>query len=82
MQRTHDALFTPRFVALWSFSFVTFFSAFQLLPVIPFRILALGGTKAEAGWFLTAYTFASAFAAPVTGAIADSIGRRRVLTLA
>jgi MFS family permease len=76
------ALFTPRFVALWAFSFVTFFSAFQLLPAIPFRILSLGGTKAEAGWFLTAYTFASAFAAPVMGAIADGIGRRRMLTLA
>lgn len=80
MQLPRDALFTPRFVALWAFSFVTFFSAFQLLPAIPFRILSLGGTKAEAGWFLTAYTFASAFAAPVTGAIADAIGRRRVLT--
>jgi MFS family permease len=77
-----DPLFTPRFAGLWAFAFVAFFSAFQLLPVIPFRILQLGGTKAQAGWFLGAYTFASAFAAPVMGTIADHVGRRRALIVA
>lgn len=74
-----EPLFTPRFVMLWAYAFVTFFSAFQLLPAIPFRILELGGSKAEAGWFLSVYTFASAFAAPVMGTIADHLGRRRLL---
>jgi MFS family permease len=77
-----DRLFTPRFVALWLFQFGTFFSAFQLLPVIPLRIIELGGSKAAAGLFLAVYTFASAFAAPVMGTIADSIGRRRMLVIA
>ena len=77
-----DPLFTPRFAGLWTFAFVAFFSAFQLLPVIPFRILQLGGTKAQAGWFLAAYTFASAFAAPVMGTIADHVGRRLALIVA
>ncbi|MEA2166309.1 MAG: hypothetical protein QOK37_4436 [Thermoanaerobaculia bacterium] len=75
-------LFTPRFVMLWVYAFVTFFSAFQLLPAIPFRILELGGSKAEAGWFLSVYTFSSAFAAPVMGSIADHLGRRRLLITA
>ncbi|HYC58159.1 MAG TPA: MFS transporter [Thermoanaerobaculia bacterium] len=75
-------MFTPRFVALWLFQFGTFFSAFQLLPVIPLRILALGGSKAAAGLFLAVYTIASAFAAPVMGTIADHIGRRRMLVTA
>lgn len=75
-------LFTPRFVMLWAYAFVTFFSAFQLLPAIPFRILELGGSKAEAGWFLSVYTFSSAFAAPVMGSIADHLGRRRLLITA
>src|SRR6185503_2560961 len=66
-----EKLFTPRFAALWFFQFATFFAAFQLFPVIPFRILALGGSKAEAGSFLFVYTLSSAFAAPMTGAIAD-----------
>ncbi len=61
------------------FNLVAFLSAFQLLPTIPFRILALGGTRAEAGWFLAVYTYASAFSAPLTGAIADRIGRRRAI---
>jgi MFS family permease len=77
-----DRLFTPRFAGLWLYSFVTFFSAFQLLPAIPFRILDLGGSTAAAGWFLSVYTFASAFAAPVMGTIADHVGRRRLLIAA
>src|SRR5258707_14001366 len=77
-----EPLFTPRFAMLWVYAFVTFFSAFQLLPAIPFRILELGGSKAEAGWFLSVYTFSSAFAAPVMGSIADHVGRRRLLITA
>jgi MFS family permease len=77
-----EPLFTRRFFGLWAFAFVTFFSAFQLLPAIPFRIMELGGSKATAGWFLTVYTFASAFAAPVMGTIADHVGRKRLLILA
>jgi MFS family permease len=77
-----EPLFTRRFVTLWLFQFGTFFSAFQLLPVIPLRIVELGGSKAEAGLFLAVYTFASAFAAPITGTIADHVGRRRMLVLA
>jgi MFS family permease len=75
-------LFTPRFISLWLFQFGTFFSAFQLLPVIPLRIIELGGSKAAAGLFLAVYTFASAFAAPVMGTMADHIGRRRMLIVA
>src|SRR5450432_3068608 len=74
-----EALFTTRFFALWAFSFITFFSAFQLFPAIPFRILELGGSESEAGAFLAVYTYASAFAAPLMGAFADHIGRRRLL---
>jgi MFS family permease len=79
---TREPLFTPRFISLWLFQFGTFFSAFQLLPVIPLRIIDLGGSKAAAGLFLGVYTFASAFAAPVMGTIADHIGRRRLLVIA
>jgi MFS family permease len=77
-----EPLLTPRFAMLWAYAFITFFSAFQLLPAIPLRILELGGSKAEAGWFLTVYTLCSAFAAPVMGTIADHIGRRRTLIIA
>jgi MFS family permease len=75
-------LFTPRFISLWLFQFGTFFSAFQLFPVIPIRIIDLGASKATAGLFLFVYTLSSAFAAPIMGTIADSVGRRRMLVLA
>jgi MFS family permease len=77
-----EPLLTRRFAGLWLFAFITFFSAFQLLPAIPFRILELGGSTAAAGWFLSVYTFASAFAAPIMGSIADHVGRRRMLVTA
>ncbi len=79
---TANPLFTRRFFGLWIFSFITFASAFQLFPAIPFRILALGGSKAAAGRFLAVYTFSSAFAAPLMGSVADHFGRRKVLVLA
>ncbi|HEY0142538.1 MAG TPA: MFS transporter [Thermoanaerobaculia bacterium] len=77
-----DRLFTPRFLGLWVFAFITFFSAFQLLPAIPFRIIELGGSKTVASLFLTAYTLASALAAPVMGNLADRVGRKRMLVIA
>jgi len=64
------------------FTFTVFLSAFQLLPTAPFRILELGGTTFASGLFLGFLTYASALSAPITGAIADRIGRRRTLIIA
>lgn len=65
-----------------SYSFTVFMSAFQLLPVAPFHILALGGTGSDAGLFLGLLTYASAVSAPITGAMGDRLGKRRVLIVA
>jgi len=59
-----------------------FLSAFQLLPTAPFRIQELGGSTFASGLFLGFLTYASALSAPLTGAIADRIGRRRTLFIA
>jgi MFS family permease len=77
-----DRLFTPRFFIVWSYSFTVFLSAFQLLPTAPFHILKLGGSGLEAGLFLGFLTYASAISAPITGAVADRFGKRRVLLIA
>lgn len=74
-----DRLFTPRFFVMCGFTFTVFLSAFQLLPTAPFRILELGGSTFASGLFLGLLTYASATSAPLTGAIADRIGRRRTL---
>lgn len=67
---------------MWIFGFVTFFAAFQLFPTIPFRVIDLGGSKAAGGWFLAVYTYSCAFAAPLTGTLADRFGRKRLLVVA
>ena len=74
-----ERLFTPRFLLMCGFNFTVFLSAFQLLPTAPFRILSLGGTETVAGLFLGFLTYASAISAPFTGALADRLGRRRIL---
>jgi MFS family permease len=79
---TVQRLFTPRFFLMCGFSFTVFLSAFQLLPVAPYRILALGGTAAVAGLFLGFLTYSSALTAPVTGSLADRLGARRILLIA
>jgi len=74
-------LFTPRFFMMCGFTFTVFLSLFQLLPTAPFRILDLGGSTTVAGLFLGILTYASALSAPVTGALADRIGKRRMLLI-
>lgn len=76
---TRPSLFTPRFFVMCGFTFTVFLSVFQLIPTAPFHVRDLGGGPLAAGLFLGFLTFASAWSAPLTGAVADRIGRSRVL---
>jgi MFS family permease len=67
---------------MWGFNFTVFVSAFQLLPTAPFYILSLGGSQTAAGLFLGLLTYSSAISAPLTGALGDRIGKRRILIVA
>jgi MFS family permease len=79
MASSTDRLFTPHFFVMCGFSFTVFLSAFQLLPTAPFHIVDLGGSTFASGLFLGFLTYASAFSAPLTGALADRFGQRHIL---
>jgi MFS family permease len=79
MSAAREPLFTPRFFAMCGFTFTVFLSVFQLIPTAPFHVRALGGGALASGLFLGLLTFASAWSAPLTGAVADRVGRSRVL---
>jgi MFS family permease len=74
-----ERLFTAPFFAMCGYSFTVFLSLFQLLPTAPFHIRDLGGTPGQSGLFLGLLTYSCAFSAPVTGALADRLGRTRQL---
>jgi MFS family permease len=76
-----DRLFTPRFFLMCGFTVTVFLSVFQLIPVAPFHLRDLGGGALASGLFLGFLTFASAWSAPFTGALADRVGRRRTLVV-
>lgn len=76
-----EPLFTAPFLTMWAFSFTVFVSLFMLLPVVPFQVLAEGGTEAEAGLFMGLLTYSSGLSALFTGALSDHIGRRRQLLI-
>jgi MFS family permease len=76
-----DRLFTPHFFVMCGFTFTVFLSAFQLLPTAPFHILDLGGSTFASGLFLGFLTYSSAVSAPITGALADRLGQRRILII-
>ena len=74
-----ERLFTGPFFAMCGYSFTVFLSLFQLLPTAPFHIHDIGGSRLQSGLFLGLLTYSSAFSAPVTGALADRLGRTRQL---
>jgi len=80
-QPSAEPLLTPGFFAMCGFSLTVFLSVFLILPTAPFRILDLGGGKPAAGLFLGFLTYSSAVSAPLTGALADRAGKRRVLVV-
>ncbi len=73
------ALFTPEFVRIWWVSAAAMAGGFLLFPAAPFRLRELGAPAAATGWFLGGLTYGSAASAAWTGALADVLGRRRVL---
>jgi MFS family permease len=70
------------FKLIWIFYFLSFVAGFQLFPVLPMHLRALGATLAESGRFQAAFWMGSGLGCLFTGPLGDRLGQRRVLVAA
>lgn len=68
--------------AIYAAIFLAFIDNFALLPVIGPRAQELGGTPLLVGIAIAAYSLANLAFDPIGGALADRLGRRRVVVAA
>ena len=67
--------------AIYVAVFLAFIDNFALLPVIGPRAQELGGTPFLVGIAIAAYSLANLAFDPIGGALADRLGRRRVVAV-
>ena len=79
LTRSSTSLFTRHFALVFAITFLTFFAAFQLFPTVPLRLIQLGATEGQSGWFMSVFTAGSSFGALFTGPLGDRIGQRRMI---
>jgi MFS family permease len=72
-------LVTRHFALVFAITFITFFAAFQLFPTVPLRLIQLGASVGQSGWFMGVFTVGSASGALFTGPLGDRIGQRRMI---
>jgi MFS family permease len=76
------SLFSPAFLLVCGITFLTFFSAFQLFPTVPLRLLEMGARREQTGLFMSLFTGGSALGALFTGPLGDRVGQRRMMIVA
>jgi MFS family permease len=79
MPDARPRLVTRHFALVFAITFITFFAAFQLFPTVPLRLIQLGATVGQSGWFMSVFTAGSSFGALFTGPLGDRVGQRRMI---
>ncbi len=74
--------FDPRRIAVVFCAFCAFFNLYSPQAVLPLIAQEFGVGAAASSLIITASTFAVAATAPFTGAVADVLGRKRVIVVA
>jgi predicted MFS family arabinose efflux permease len=74
--------FDPRQIAVATAGFCTFINLYSPQALLPALAREFGTGAAEISTIMTASTLAIALTAPFTGALADVLGRKRVITTA
>ena len=78
-QATPPTLSRTQRAAVYGAVFLSFIDNFALLPVIGPRAQQLGGSPLLVGFAIAAYSLANLAFDPIGGALADRVGRRRVV---
>ena len=73
---------TASLVALGLAGLCTFLNVYATQPLLPLLERAFGVGKAQAAWTVSAPAIAVALASPFAGALADRVGRRRLMVIA
>jgi len=81
-KQTDSGVLSGPFKLIWLFYFLSFVAGFQLFPVLPMHLRALGATLAESGRFQAAFWMGSGLGCLFTGPLGDRLGQRRVLIAA
>ena len=68
-------------LALAAAGVCTFLNVYAAQPLLPLLERAFGASKAQVAWTVSAPAVAVALASPFAGAVADRLGRRRVMVL-
>ncbi len=72
---------TASLIALGLAGLCTFLNVYATQPLLPLLEAALGAGKAQAAWTVSASTIGVALGSPFAGAVADRVGRRRLMVL-
>lgn len=70
---------TAALLALGAAGLCTFLNLYATQPLLPLLEVVFGVTKAQAAWTVSAPTIAVALGSPFVGALADRVGRRRLM---
>src|SRR5947209_20074061 len=74
-----SSVLTPALLACYAMSGVIHLASISLNTLLPFHVVALGGSRTQVGLLFSATTVVSMFLRPAMGDLIDRLGARRVI---
>ena len=77
--RTRPLFLDPNLIIVCSITLIAVMGVSSIAPVLPAIVAAFGISIEESGWLIAAFTVPGLVLTPITGFLADRLGRKRVL---